>query len=109
MPPAPSGDWTSYAPSLVPEVSAMARNYSPDQKVLFAEHRRRTRADAASNSETGPWEAPKSSVQELRMKANSLSANPQPLIALHSPSALLETGLRVCLPEKNRDSDVLRC
>jgi hypothetical protein len=30
--------------------------------------------------------------------------NPQLLIALYSPSALLETGLRMCLPEKSQDS-----
>jgi hypothetical protein len=27
------------------------------------------------------------------------------LIALHSPSTLPETGLRICPPEKSRDSD----
>jgi len=31
------------------------------------------------------------------------------VIALHSPIALLETGLRMCPPEKSRDSDRLRC
>jgi hypothetical protein len=30
------------------------------------------------------------------------------VIALHSPYALLETGLRMCLPEKSQDSDRLR-
>jgi hypothetical protein len=29
------------------------------------------------------------------------------VIALHSPDALLETGLRVCPPEKRRDSDAV--
>jgi len=37
-------------------------------------------------------------------KVNSLRLNPRSLIALHSPSALLETGLRMCLPEKSQDS-----
>jgi hypothetical protein len=32
-------------------------------------------------------------------------ANPRLLIALHSPNALLETGLRGCPPERSRDSD----
>jgi hypothetical protein len=36
-------------------------------------------------------------------KVNSLWPNPQLLIALHSPNALLETGLRMCLPEKSQD------
>jgi hypothetical protein len=38
-------------------------------------------------------------------KVNSLWLNPRLLIALHSPSVLCETGLRVCPPEKRRDSD----
>jgi hypothetical protein len=33
-------------------------------------------------------------------KVNSLWLNPRILIALHSPCALLETRLRMCLPEK---------
>jgi hypothetical protein len=37
-------------------------------------------------------------------KVNSLGSNPRLVIALHSPNALLETGLRICLPEKSRDS-----
>jgi hypothetical protein len=45
---------------------------------------------------------------KLRTKVNSLWQNPGPLIALHSPSALLETGLRMCPPEKSQDSDHLR-
>jgi Ni/Co efflux regulator RcnB len=36
-------------------------------------------------------------------KVNSLWPNPQLLIALHSPKAASETGLRMCLPEKSRD------
>src|ERR1017187_4228410 len=31
------------------------------------------------------------------------------MIALHSPYALLETGLRMCPPEKSQDSDLIRC
>jgi len=42
-------------------------------------------------------------------KVNSLSPNPQLLIALHSPNRLRETGLRMCPPEKSRDSDALHC
>jgi hypothetical protein len=38
-------------------------------------------------------------------KVNLPWLNPRLLIALHSPSALCETGLRVCSPEKSRDSD----
>jgi hypothetical protein len=37
-------------------------------------------------------------------KVNSLWPNPQLLIALHSPNALLETGLRIRLPEKSQDN-----
>jgi hypothetical protein len=39
------------------------------------------------------------------LKVNSLLLTSQPLIALHSPNALFETGLRMCPAEKNRDSD----
>ena len=42
-------------------------------------------------------------------KVNSLSPNPQLLIALHSPNGLRETGLRICRPEKSQDSDALQC
>jgi len=38
-------------------------------------------------------------------KVNSLWPNPRFVIALHSPNALLETGLRICPPEKRRDGD----
>src|SRR5208282_2991474 len=37
-------------------------------------------------------------------KVNSLWPNPRLLIALHSPSPLGETGLRICPAEKRRDS-----
>jgi hypothetical protein len=43
----------------------------------------------------------------VQTKVNSLWPNPQLVIALHSPSALLETGLRRCLPEKSQDSGPL--
>jgi hypothetical protein len=39
------------------------------------------------------------------LKVNSLLLTSQLLIALHSPNALFETGLRMCPAEKNRDSD----
>ena len=42
-------------------------------------------------------------------KINSLGPNHQLLIALHSPNALLKTGLRICLPEKSQDSDPSCC
>jgi hypothetical protein len=38
-------------------------------------------------------------------KVNSPWTNSRLPIALHSPSALCETGLRVCPPEKSRDGD----
>jgi hypothetical protein len=41
-------------------------------------------------------------------KVNSLWPTFRLVIALYSPNALLETGLRMCLPEKSRDSDPLR-
>jgi hypothetical protein len=40
-------------------------------------------------------------------KVNSLSPNPQLLIALHSPNGLRETGLHLCLPEKRPERDAL--
>src|SRR5258706_13820229 len=42
------------------------------------------------------------------LEVNSLGSNPWHVIAFHSPNALLETGLRMCPPEKGRDSDRLR-
>jgi hypothetical protein len=47
------------------------------------------------------WKA-LSSVSKALTKVNSLGPNPQLLIALHSPNALLKTGLHMCLPEKSR-------
>ena len=38
-------------------------------------------------------------------KVNSLWPNPLLVIALHSPNALLKTGLPMCPAEKSRDSD----
>jgi hypothetical protein len=49
------------------------------------------------------------SVSKALTKVNSLGLNPGLVIALHSPNALLETGPRMCPPEKSRDSDRLRC
>jgi hypothetical protein len=40
-------------------------------------------------------------------EVNSLWLNFQLLIALHSPYAVLETGLRMCPAEKSRDSDLV--
>jgi hypothetical protein len=54
-----------------------------------------------SYPETGLWEVPKS-VSKMPTKVNSLRPNPRLLIALHSPIALPQTGLRMCLPEKSR-------
>ena len=42
-------------------------------------------------------------------KVNSLRRIPRFVIALHSPNALVETGLLMCASEKNWDSDGLRC
>jgi hypothetical protein len=56
-----------------------------------------------SGPETGLREAPKS-VSKMPTQVNSPWPNPQLLIALHSPNALQETGLRMCLPEKSQDS-----
>jgi len=42
-------------------------------------------------------------------KVNPLWPNPRLVIALHSPIALLETGLHMYSPEKSRDSDALHC
>jgi hypothetical protein len=39
-------------------------------------------------------------VPMMPTEVNSLCTNPRLLIALHSPYALLETGLRMCPPEK---------
>ena len=50
---------------------------------------------------TGLWEAPKS-VSKMPTKVNSPRPHPWLLIALHSPNAVPETGLGMCLPEKTR-------
>jgi hypothetical protein len=42
-------------------------------------------------------------------KVNVVCPNLRLVIALHSPHALLETGLRKCPPEKSRDRERLRC
>jgi hypothetical protein len=49
--------------------------------------------------ETGLWEALNSTSKPLT-KVNSLRSNLRPVIALHSPRALRETGLRMCLRRK---------
>jgi hypothetical protein len=45
---------------------------------------------------------------KMPTEVNSLCPNPLLLIALHSPHGLLKTGLRLCHPEKSRDSDALQ-
>ena len=40
-------------------------------------------------------------------KVNLPKSDPPDVIALHSPKALIETGLRMCLPEKRRDEGPL--
>src|ERR1019366_3478433 len=51
--------------------------------------------------QTSLWEAP-NSVSKGADKVNSLWPNLRLVIALHSPDAVLETGLRRRLPEKSR-------
>ena len=46
-------------------------------------------------------------VSKVSTKVNPLWPNPRLVIALHSPNALLETGLRMCPPEKDLDIDPL--
>jgi hypothetical protein len=46
--------------------------------------------------------ATSTTVSKPLTEVNSLGPNPQLLIALHLPDALMETGLRMCLPEKSR-------
>ena len=50
--------------------------------------------------ETGLWDAP-NSVSKALTKVNSLRSNLRIVVALHSPCALRETGLRMCRPEKS--------
>jgi len=58
--------------------------------------------------EKGLWEVPKP-VSMMPTEVDSLCTNRRLLIAFHSPCALLETGLRMCPPEKSRDSNALHC
>jgi hypothetical protein len=46
----------------------------------------------------------RNAVSKLLTKVNPLWPNPRLLIALHSPYALLETGLRMCPPEKSQEN-----
>jgi len=48
-------------------------------------------------------------VSKALTKVNSLGSNSGPLIALPSPYAHFETGLRMCPPEKSLDNDCIRC
>ena len=48
-------------------------------------------------------------VSRVLAKVNSSWPNRRLVIALHSPNARLETGLRVCPPEKSQENDRLRC
>jgi hypothetical protein len=50
------------------------------------------------------WEMPKIR-SEMPTEVNSLCPNLPLLIALHSPYILFETGLRLCHPEKNQDTN----
>jgi hypothetical protein len=50
------------------------------------------------------WEA-QESLSKMLTKVNSQWPNPRRVIALHSPDALLETGLRMCPAEKSWRSD----
>ena|SRR5208283_1317889 len=73
---------------------------SYEQTLLF-QHKRglgrqsRKTATIASSLKSGP---------NVPAKVNSRWPNPRLLIALHSPSPLGETGLRICPAEKRRDS-----
>jgi hypothetical protein len=49
------------------------------------------------------------SISKMQPKVNSLWLSPRIVIALHSPNAMFETGLRMCLPEKSQDSNRIRC
>jgi hypothetical protein len=51
------------------------------------------------------WGAP-NAVSRVRTKVNRLWPNSPLVIALHSPDAHLETGLRMCPPEKSRTPTV---
>jgi hypothetical protein len=64
------------------------------------------RRQTGSYPETPLWEAP-NAASKVRTKVNPPSPNPRLVVALHSPNALLETGLRRCLPEKSQDSGAL--
>ena len=48
------------------------------------------------------WETT-NSVSKHAAKVNRFAQIPGLEIALHSPAALVETGLRMCPPEKRRD------
>ena len=48
-------------------------------------------------------------MSKLLTKVNSLGSNSGPLIALPSPYAHLETGPRMCPPEKSLGNDCIRC
>src|ERR1700733_13688995 len=71
----------------------------------------RTRVDECpqygSGAEAGLWGSVEYRCQPSQ-KVDSVGSNLRLLIALYSPSALLETGLHICLSEKRRDSHCLR-
>ena len=48
------------------------------------------------------------SIERMPSKSRSLSPHHRFAIALHSPSALPETGLQTCPPEKVRQIDAIR-
>ena len=60
-----------------------------------------------SYPETGLWET-STSFSKALPEVNSRCPKPGILIALHSPYAILETGLRICHPEKSQPVDAIR-
>jgi hypothetical protein len=59
---------------------------------------------SAVGSIVGAPKCAMNSVSKALAKVNSARSNPRLVIALHSPNALPETGLRMRLPEKSRGS-----
>ena len=67
------------------------------------------------SSRTGTWQVGKVEADisaecgfQVADKVNSFRLSPLLLIALHSPNALVETGLRMCPPEKSQDNAPFR-
>jgi hypothetical protein len=83
------------------------RSRRPAIEARLAPHRRRVSSTNGKLSRNGLM-GPKS-VSKVLTKVNSLTPNLRLVIALRSPNALLEAGLRMCLPEKSQDRDRIRC